>query len=155
MVAAGWAGWRGAARLGVMGASILGPMALTGALSLAGILETRPPAELIWAAQFFIGLSVGAKYTGITGLELRRVVGAGLVYSAALAVLSLVVVELAILTTPADGLDLSLALLPGGQAELVVIALVAGADVAFVVAHHVLRMILVIALAPLITRYFR
>lgn len=154
LLGAGLVGWLVAARLRLFGASILGPMILTAGLSLAGIIENRPPAELIWVAQFFIGLSVGAKYSGITGKELRVDVGAGLVFSLALAVVSLVFIEAALWVSPAPSLDVILAFLPGGQAEMAIIALVAGADVAFVVAHHLLRMVLVISLSPLAARRF-
>jgi uncharacterized membrane protein AbrB (regulator of aidB expression) len=47
-----------------------------------------------------------------------------------------------------------LALAPGGQAELTVLALIVGADVAFVVAHHVLRIFVVILGAPIAARIF-
>ncbi|MDJ0630247.1 MAG: AbrB family transcriptional regulator [Rhodobacter sp.] len=155
MLVAGFAGWRIAARVGLFGASILGPMILTAALSLAGIIQSRPPAEVIWAAQFFIGISVGAKYAGITGRELRRDVGAGLVFSVILAVISLAFIEIVFLISPAHPLDVILAFLPGGQAEMAVIAIVAGADVAFVIAHHLLRLVTVILLAPVFARLIR
>lgn len=154
MLIAGIVGWQAAKRLRVFGASIIGPMILAGALSLAGAIDNRPPAELIWLAQFFIGLSVGAKYAGVTALELRRVVGAGLIYSLALAAASLVFIEIAVLISPAPSLDLILAFLPGGQAEMTVVALAAGADVAFIVAHHLLRLIIVLTLAPATSRWF-
>jgi hypothetical protein len=66
--------------VGLFGASILGPMILTAALSLGGI---------IWAAHFYIGIAVGVRYTGITWRELRVDVGAGIVYSGLLALISL------------------------------------------------------------------
>ncbi|NDH22117.1 MAG: hypothetical protein EBY46_12680 [Rhodobacteraceae bacterium] len=52
-------GWRGAKAIGMFGASILGPMIVASIASLLGYLTTRPPAEAIWAAQYFIALSVG------------------------------------------------------------------------------------------------
>lgn len=153
MAVAAIAGWKIAERINLFGASILGPMFLTAALSLSGIVTTRPPAEMIWAAQFFIGISVGANYSGITGRELRVDVGAGVVYSLLLAILSLIAIEAIFLISPADNLDVILAFLPGGQAEMVIIALVAGADITFVVAHHLTRVLLVIMLAPVIARW--
>ncbi len=155
MIFAGFAGWKIAARVGLFGASILGPMILTAALSLAGILTTRPPAEIIWAAQFFIGIAVGVKYSGITWRELRIDVGAGVVYALILAAISLAFFEVIYLTGLAPALDVFLAFLPGGQAEMVVIAIIAGADLAYVVSHHLLRIILVILLAPIVDRLFR
>jgi uncharacterized membrane protein AbrB (regulator of aidB expression) len=41
-------------------------------------------------------------------------------------------------------------LTPGGQAELVVLALIVGADMTFVVAHHLLRIFVVILGAPIV-----
>ena len=155
MLVAGVAGWRIAQRIGLFGASILGPLILTAALSLAGVIQTRPPAEAIWAAQFFIGIAVGSKYSGVTGRELRRDVGAGLVFSLILAAISLAFIELVLLISPAQPLDIILAFLPGGQAEMAIIAIVAGADVAFVIAHHLLRLVMVILLAPVFARLIR
>lgn len=155
MVAAGFLGWKIAERVGLFGASILGPMILTAALSLTGIIQTRPPAEIIQAAQFFIGIAVGVKYVGITGRELRIDVTAGLLYSLVLAVISLIFLEIVYLLGLAPALDAFLAFLPGGQAEMVVIAIIAGADLAYVVSHHILRIVLVILLAPIAARLMR
>jgi len=152
MVAAGLIGWKAAERLGLFGASILGPMILTAALSLSGVIQHRPPAEMIQAAQFFIGVAVGVKYVGITGRELRIDVTAGLVYALFLALISLIFIELIMQLGLAPALDAFLAYLPGGQAEMVVIAIIAGADLAYVVSHHLLRMVIVITLAPLASK---
>jgi membrane AbrB-like protein len=155
MLAAGLIGWKVAERVRLFGASILGPMILTAALSLAGVIDSRPPSEMIWAAQLFIGLSVGVKYTGITAREIRIDVGAGLAYAALLALIALVFIEIVALSGLAPPIDAFLAYLPGGQAEMVIIAILAGADLAYVVSHHLLRVVLVIALAPVAARLFR
>jgi membrane AbrB-like protein len=122
--------------------------------SLSGILHHRPPTEAILAAQFFIGMGVGVKYVGITGQELRKVVGAGLGYCVILAVLSVIVVKIVIALGLAPPLEAILAFSPGGQAEMTVLAIVAGADIAFVVTHHLLRIVTVILGAPIFFRYF-
>lgn len=152
MVAAGYLGWKIAERAGLFGASILGPMILTAALSLSGLIQHRPPAEMIQAAQLFIGIAVGVKYVGITGRELRIDVTAGLVYAVILAAISLVFIEAIMQLGLAPALDAFLAYLPGGQAEMVIIAIIAGADLAYVVSHHLLRMIIVITLSPLASK---
>ena len=86
---------------------------------------------------------------------MRRDVGAGLLFSVILAVLSLIFIELILLVSPAGVIDVILSCLPGGQAEMVIIALVTGADIAFVVAHHLLRIVVVILLAPIFARLLR
>ena len=155
MIVAGIIGWRVAERVGLFGASILGPLILSAILSLTGIIQSRPPAEMIWAAQFFIGIAVGAKYSGITTREIRVDIGAGLAYCALLAIISIGFIWGIVQVTHRDPLDLMLAFLPGGQAEMAVIAIVADADVGFVVAHHLLRIFLVIISAPVIARMIR
>ncbi|WP_298907974.1 AbrB family transcriptional regulator [uncultured Aliiroseovarius sp.] len=154
MVAAGLFGWKFFERIGLFGASILGPMIVTTALSLAGVIETRPPAEIIQAAQFFIGIAVGVKYVGITSREIRVNVFAGVLYSVLLGVISFGFFILITRLELAPSLDALLAFLPGGQAEMVVIAIIAGSDLAYVVTHHILRIVVVVLCAPVVGRLF-
>ncbi len=155
MVFCGLAGWQLAKAVGMFGASILGPMLLAAILALLDILQHRPPAEAIWMAQFFIGMTVGTKYVGVTLPELRRDVIAALGFCTILILLSLAFAELIYLIGLAPPLETLLAFAPGGQAEMTVLALVVGADMAFVVAHHVLRIVVVILGAPIAARLFR
>lgn len=154
MVLCGVVGWRIAKAVGLFGASILGPMILAVILSLSGLLQHRPPAEAIWMAQFFIGMTVGTKYAGVTGKEVRRDVTAALGFCLILLVLTAIFVEAIHLLALAPPMETLLAFAPGGQAELTVLALIAGADMAFVIAHHVLRIVVVILGAPLAARLF-
>ncbi|WP_299814709.1 AbrB family transcriptional regulator [uncultured Jannaschia sp.] len=155
MAVAGLAGWRLAKRVGLFGASILGPMILTAALSLMGVIEQRPPAEAIQAAQFFIGMVVGVKYSGITLREVRRFLVAGLGHGVLLTIIAAFFAEAVVLLGLAPQLDAILAFSPGGQAEMALMAIVAGADVAYVITHHVTRIVIVITCAPLVFRRFR
>lgn len=154
MVVCGVAGWQIAKAVGLFGASILGPMILSAFLALSGVLQHRPPAEAIWMAQFFIGMTVGTKYAGVTGPEVRRDVTAALGFCVILLVLSGIFVEAIHLLNLAPPMETLLAFAPGGQAEMTVLALIAGADMAFVIAHHVLRIVVVILGAPLAARLF-
>ena len=147
-------GWQVAKRVGMFGASILGPLILTAIASLAGILHTRPPAEAIWAAQYFIAIGIGAKYVGVTGKELRHDVVAGLGFCVILLALTVVVILGVLALGLAPPVETVLALAPGGQAELVVLALIVGADMGFVVAHHLFRIFFVILGAPVMARMF-
>ncbi|WP_208354011.1 AbrB family transcriptional regulator [Pseudaestuariivita rosea] len=152
MIAAGIGGWALFRALGFFGASILGPMAVATALSLTGIVTHRPPTEAILLAQFFIGLNVGAKYVGITIAELRRIVAASVGYCLLLAIIALVFAEIVYQAGLLPLIEAMLAFAPGGQAEMAILALVVGADAAIVVVHHVVRMVVVIVGAPLVSR---
>jgi membrane AbrB-like protein len=145
----GAAGWWLAVRIRLFGASVLGPMALTAAASLGGVVEHRPPAEILLAAQFFIGLGVGVKYAGVTLGELRRVIVAAIGYCLVLAAISLGFAEIVHVATGTRRVEALLAFAPGGQGEMALLALAAGADLAYVVTHHLTRLMLVIIGAPL------
>jgi len=152
MVVAALAGWTIARRIGLFGASILGPLILSAALSLGGFIGHRPPAEAILAAQFFIGIGIGAKYAGITWPELRRDVLAGGAFCLILGALAVAFAEGVSLAGLAPQIEAFLAFAPGGQAEMAVLTIVAGADLAFVVTHHLVRIVVVILGAPVVAR---
>lgn len=154
MVFCGLVGWRAAKWAGMFGASILGPLILTGLFAMTDMLHNRPPAEAIWAAQFFIGMGIGCKYAGITMQEVQRDLLAALGFCAILILLTVLFVEVIYGLGLAPGMETLLSFAPGGQAELTVLALIVGADVAFVVAHHVLRIFVVILGAPVAARLF-
>lgn len=150
MVGAALVGWKGGERVGLFGASILGPMIVTAILSLAGLIHARPPREAILLAQFFIGCGIGIHFIGVTLRELRRIVAAGVAYVIVLAILAagftLLVTHLGL----GQPVEAFLAFAPGGQAEMTVLAIVTGADLGFVITHHLTRIVLVIIGAPMI-----
>ncbi len=155
MVGCAIIGWRGGLRIGLFGAAILGPMAVTALASLTDLIHHRPPAEAIVLAQFFIGTSVGIYYVGVTATELRRVILEALGYCLMLACLSVAFAEAVALTGTARLQDALLAFAPGGQAEMVVLAIVAGTDIAYVVSIHLTRLIVVITGAPIVFRLLK
>ncbi|SMX29263.1 Putative ammonia monooxygenase [Pelagimonas phthalicica] len=152
MAVAALIGWKGGERLGLFGASILGPMITAGALSLGDVLHSRPPAEAILAAQFFIGMGVGVHYVGVTMAELRKTISAGVAFVLILAALAAFFAQLANRLGLAPAIEAFLAFAPGGQAEMTVLAIVAGADLGFVITHHLVRIVLVITGAPLVAK---
>ncbi|SOH95012.1 hypothetical protein SAMN06273572_10733 [Monaibacterium marinum] len=154
MVICGLVGWKVAERVGLFGASILGPMILAAICALSGLLQHRPPVEAIYAAQFFIGMTVGVKYAGITLREIRIDLTAALGFCVILLVLTVIFAEGIYFFNLAPPLETLLAFAPGGQAEMAILALIVGADMAFVIAHHVLRILIVIIGAPLFGRIF-
>jgi uncharacterized membrane protein AbrB (regulator of aidB expression) len=130
-------------------------MILTGALSLLDVIHYRPPAEAILAAQFLIGLGIGVGYVGVTLREIRRDVTAGVIFVAILAILAALFTELVVIAGLAPPVDGFLAFAPGGQAEMTVLAIIVGADLGYVIVHHLTRVLLVITGAPLVARLMR
>lgn len=152
MVLAAWIGWKGGARIGLFGASILGPLILSAVLSLSGFIHSRPPAEAILAAQYFLGATIGAKYVGVTMAELRRVVIAGLAFMLVLTALAAAFAQFVTHLGLAEPVNALLAFAPGGQAELTIVTILAGGDLSYVITHHITRIVLVILGAPIAAR---
>jgi len=150
MALAALGGWWIAVKLRLFGPALFGPFLLSAILSLVGILHFRPPAEAILFAQFFVGIGVGVHYVGTTLRELRHDVLAGIFFALLLAVLATIFTVIAHLVGGAPTIESFLSFAPGGQAEMAVVALVTGADLGFVVVHHVVRLVTVVAGAPFV-----
>ena len=155
MALAALIGWKVGERIGLFGASILGPMIVTAILSLSGLIHARPPAEAILVAQFMIGIGIGVGYVGVTLYELRRDVLSGMLFVLMLAALAAMFTEVTYLLGLAPHVESFLAFAPGGQAEMTVLAIVAGADLGFVIVHHLTRIVIVITGAPIAARFFK
>lgn len=155
MVVAAFVGWKGGERIGLFGAAIIGPLIVTACLSLADLIHFRPPEEAILAAQVFIGIGIGVHYVGVTLRDLRNIVAAGVAFVILLAMLAAAFTEVVTLTGLAKPVEGFLSFAPGGQAEMAMLAIIAGADLGFVVAHHVARIVLVITGAPIAARLMR
>jgi membrane AbrB-like protein len=143
------AGWWGGRRIGLFGASILGPMLLAAVASLGDVLHSRPPQEAILFAQIFVGIGISVHYSGVTWRELAGDIFKGLGYVVLLALLSAAFVATLTWLRLGDPVSIFLAYAPAGQAEMAVLAIVVGADLGYVVAHHLVRIVLIILGAPL------
>ena len=149
----GLAGYLLAQALRIPAAVITGPMLLSAALHLGGVTEAAPPLELVAAAQVVVGSAIGARFAGT---RIRFVLRALLVALGSTAVLLAVTVAFAWCLSVWTGLPLPgliLAYAPGGVAEMSLIALALSLDAAFVATHHILRIFLIVVLAPLVFRF--
>lgn len=155
MIAAALIGWKGGERIGLFGAAIMGPLILAALLSLTGLLHQRPPREALLAAQFLIGLGIGVSYVGVTLREIRDTVAGGASFVVILALLAAAATEIVQLAGLAPPVEAFLAFTPGGQAEMSMLAIVSGADLGFVIIHHLVRILLVILGAPVLFRLIR
>ncbi len=152
LMACALAGFLAARALRLPAAPVLGPMVLSAALHLAGATDAKPPDELVAAAQVVVGASVGCRFAGATLALVRRtaVLAAG-----STLILLCVTVGFAMALHAATGLPvptLVLAYAPGGLAEMSLIALALSLDAAFVATHHLVRLFLIVVLAPIMFR---
>lgn len=152
LVAAGVAGAALFILLRVPAAQLVGPMLCSAAVHLMGWTDAAPPVWLVAVAQVVIGATIGARFVGILWREVVHPVGIALVLTIIMIATS---AGFAWLLQPLVGAPfdaLWLAFSPGGVAEMSLIALALHLDPAFVATHHIVRILLVIVLAPLAYR---
>ncbi len=139
-----------AARLARLPApDLLGPMAVSGVLHVTGLTTFVPSTEIIVGAQIVLGAVLGARFARARPVEVLRILAIAVGMTAILLAL-VVATGLAVARlTGVPLVSLILAYAPGGLAEMSLVALAIGADVAFVAAHHLARVILVMVAAPL------
>jgi len=129
---------------------LIGPMLLSAFVHLTGITRSPPPLELINLAQLVIGSALGCRFVGAPLREVLEIIK----FSVGATVLMIgLSVLFAILVHNLAGnniLTVVLAYAPGGLAEMSLIALALGVDVAFVATHHIWRISLVVIGAPIL-----
>jgi membrane AbrB-like protein len=143
-----------AARLARLPAWMLtGPMLASAGLHLAGMTTFRPPAELVVLAQVVTGAAIGCRFRGLSWREMAAMARPSMGATAIMLALSAGAAGLLALGGGAPFAVLLLAFVPGGIAEMCLVALALGQDVAFVSTHHVVRVVMVIMLAPPIFKW--
>ncbi len=155
LAASGVVGFWLARALRLPAALITGPMLLAAAVHVAGLTDVRPPGEAVALAQVVVGTAIGCRFAG-TGWG--RIGRTAVVAAGSTAIMLGLSVTAALTLAPLTGLAataLLLALVPGGLAEMCLIAMALGADVAFVSTHHLARILLVVMAAPLAFRLAR
>ena len=102
-----------------------------------------------------MGTVVGCRFLGVPTREILRDIGLAILASGLMLIVAFCTafVVMQVSGTPLGQSFLTFA--PGGLAEMSLLALAMDADIAYVVTIHILRIAIVIALAPLVFRMFR
>lgn len=135
---------------------LLGPMALSGIAHLTGLTHSSPPGLLVVLAQVVLGTLMGCRFKGakpsLVAHTLALTAGGTMITMA----LSL---GFAMLLHDAFGQTMEQVLLayaPGGLTEMSLVALAMKAEVAYISLHHLVRIVILIAIAPsILTRVAR
>jgi membrane AbrB-like protein len=122
---------------------MLGPMIVSLIVHIAGWTTFKPPIELVILAQVVMGTAIGCRFVGLKLAELVRT----LVVS-----MGATIVMLSVTGAFAWGLgtlfhinpvQILLAYSPGGLMEMGLVALALNIEVAFVIVHHLARVLMV------------
>ncbi|WP_076660611.1 AbrB family transcriptional regulator [Yoonia rosea] len=134
--------------LGLPAAPIFGPMILSGVAHVAGWVTVAPPTVFVIAAQVTIGTIIGTRFVGATLREVRTDIGLSAVASLLMLVAAVGFAELIVIISGIPLAQAFLAFSPGGLTEMSLLTLAMGQDVAYVSVMHIIRITMVIALAP-------
>ena len=131
---------------------LLGPMLCSAALHMAGLSDLRPPYEIVNLAQLVLGVVIGCRFVGTAPATVLRIIGLSIGSTVMLLGWTLAFALLIGHITGIAPVAVALAYSPGGLAEMSLIALALHAEVAFVTAHHIIRILLVMVLAAPVYR---
>jgi uncharacterized protein len=149
------AGFAIAKALRIPAYALVGPMVLSALVHATGLTHSRPPVWLVATAQVVVGSMIGSRFDRVQ----PRMVGKALVLSAiATALLLGMAAVFGEAVERTIGIPFSSALLafaPGGLAEISLIALSMNVDAAYVSSHHIVRIFIIVLLAPLVFRLLR
>jgi len=149
------AGWLLGELARLPGGPLVGPMLVCAAAYLLGWVHGAPPPLAIVIAQVVIGAGVGARFVGAKASSAWRTIGVSAVSSLGLFGFALAVSAAAAPLLGVERTALLLALAPGGLAEMALIAISLHVDLAFVSTMQLLRILLIVALAPVFFRLVR
>ncbi|MEQ8508444.1 MAG: AbrB family transcriptional regulator [Rhodospirillaceae bacterium] len=152
MVAAGLG--FGLARVFRLPASAMtGAMLASAALYLSGLVSWRPPDTALWVCLWILGSAIGSRFSTVTAQTFFRV------SRHAFAATALVISVSALFAAGVSGitgvpfLTTLLSFTPGGVAEMCLIAIAFDIDPAFVAVHHLVRIVILISLAPFAAKW--
>lgn len=136
-------------------AFMMGPMIMSAAAHLGGLTASRPPGELVAAAQVVVGASIGCRFVGAAIDKLHKEMAASIGAALILIVCAVVFAKIGVAIT---GLNLDATVLsyaPGGFAEMSLIGLALGIEIAMVATHHLFRLFLILFTSSIVFRLWR
>jgi membrane AbrB-like protein len=134
--------------------TLLGPMLISAVVHLTGLTTNPPPRELVIVAQILLGTIIGGRFLGVAPRKIARAIGLSLGATALMLCITFGF-ALALYSLVGQSFEqVILAYSPGGLAEMSLVALAMDADIAYVAIHHLVRISLIVAFAPLVFRWF-
>ena len=139
-------------RIAVPAAFLLGGMAVSAVAHVAGWVQGFPPSWLLFLAFVLTGSAIGTQFSGIT---LRQILRSGKATLAVVGVTLSVSAVAAAAVGFATGLPFApvwVAFAPGGIEAMTAIGVALGFDAAFIAAHHLARVLFLVAWIPFLVR---
>jgi membrane AbrB-like protein len=139
-------------RLRVLAPFMFGGMAAGGLTHATGWLPGAPPAFIVDASMFLIGVFAGSRIAGITLANLRQMFLPAFVSFLATMAVTAIGASLAIVFAGARPAEALIAFAPGGLEAMIVLGMALGLDPLYLASHHVGRFVFIAALLPFLAR---
>ncbi len=143
-----------AKKINMPAAYLIGPMIISIIAFASGIIESKPPDELLKFVQVVIGTSIGFTFRGVSLKEIIKILIGTLSHFLILAIITVIFVFIVHFTLGFPMLSILLAFMPGGQTESNLIAILVAANIPYITLHHIVRLIIVFNLAPLFAKKY-
>lgn len=152
LIACGVLGFFGGQLIRLPSPHLFGPLFLSAAVHLSGIVSVAPPGWMVALVQVFIGIFVGLRFEGLRFRDALPLLGLAVAWVLILLSLAFVTAEIAVYALKLPKAAAFLAFAPGGAVEISVVALAAGVSLSIVTAIQLIRISLTVLLVPLAFR---
>lgn len=127
--------------------TFIGPMAFSAAAHMTGLTYSSPPLFFVITAQIVLGVIVGCRFKGSQTTDVFQALKLAVVSTAIMTGVAAIMAWSVDMVTGQSTAQLLLAYAPGGLNEMSLVTLAIQGDVAFVATHHLIRIIVLLALA--------
>lgn len=152
LIIIGLIGAFGAKKLKISAAFLIGPMILSLIVYSSGLIHTLIPDELIKFIQVIFGTIIGFTFKGVKLRMILKILMGTFGHFVILAFISGIFIAIAYYFFGFPIVSTLLAFSPGGQTEMNLIALIVGANVPYITIHHIMRLFIVMNLAPILAK---
>ncbi|AXK47991.1 ammonia monooxygenase [Aliarcobacter trophiarum LMG 25534] len=141
-----------AKRIKVTAAFLMGPMILSIFLFSTGVFTVAIPDEFLKFIQIVFGVIIGFTFRNVPFKIIYKTLLATFGHFIILFILCAIFIAIIFYSLDFKVLDILLAFGPGGQTEINLIALLVGANLPYITLHHIVRLLIVMNIAPIIAR---
>jgi len=141
-----------AKKLKISASYLIGPMIVSIVAHATGYITTTVPDEFLKFVQVVFGTIIGFTFRGVKLKDILLTLRATFGHFVILSVISIVFILIAYYSFGFPVISTLLAFSPGGQAELNLIAILVMANVPYITLHHIVRLFIVMNLAPIFAK---
>lgn len=152
LIICGFVGAVVAKKVKLTAAFLMGPMIISIAVHSTGLIHTPVPDEFLKFIQVVFGTIIGFTFKGVSLQTIGKTLFSTLGHFIILIILCAIFILIANKLFDFPVLSLLLAYGPGGQSEINLIAILVGANLPFITLHHIVRLLIVMNIAPMIAK---